>query len=878
MAWQVLSAGLHPLACFLSYYRKQNMMRYRLTLALLLATSATAQSSSPTMSTAVSAAVVSGTLSAIEVSGTTDLLTNLIEATLSVKAGTALSELRLEEIEKEVMGLGYFSTVKAQLNGSVLHLEVQVNPTILAVSIKGMTFINAEVFKQKMAELLNIAEGALLNTARLEEAKQALVQNYKQLGFPFTPKIEVNTQTSEKGVVVEFSIDETAPLSRTEVNGVTLVEHEKINKIFTPLVESKKFTPESFMGTLAQLERLYSEAGYAGFSIDPASISLKDGVLSLTIREGIAGEVDTTVLGDGIVDTAALATKAGLPIRRVDLEKDARLLSNQLGKPVTFAIENQPNNQPPKVVFSLLNIETAPIKDIAFVGNTKISAKELAEALEINKGDIYNPVIIENQFLALRELYRKQGYEISTRDAYDFKDGTLTFFIREVNIVGYRIDWQGKHQTKDEVIIRELPEKGLFNLNKVRGALGNISRLGYVNIVGEGVEENADNPENVTYVLRLSEQKQGIPINLSLGYDTLGGWNGEVGYENNNVFGMGHNFNIRASAANNQAKQNWSGNANYTIPWIDLDFADFKKKRTSATLSVYSNVEGNASLLDEAKKDTGRDISQRTTGFGISLSRRITPYLSGSLGGSFNRRDSYLESIQPGEITAVDDAKAKELLPKETRTGRIQAGLNYDKTDDFLFPGEGERVNLSIGYSNGRTGDKSLSWTDLQVGGSKYFGFGEKKSQAYGDIYKNVVAVRLNYGTYLGTFPDGTNYTVGGSSANPASELRGLNDGQLSGVRYLTSSLEYRRDFGVNSSFAQGLYGVLWADYGGVWNINNEFKSAYGLGAGLQLSLGFGGAQLPTLRFDYGWSPARADINGNKESGGKFMFRIGNFW
>lgn len=853
------------------------MMRYQLTLALLLATSAAAQSSSLS-STMPAAAVASGTLGGVEVSGATDLLTNLIEATLSVKAGAALSELQLEEIEKEVMGLGYFSSVKAHLNGLILHLEVQSNPTIVAVSINGMTFIDAEVFKKKMAELLNIAEGALLNTARLEEAKQVLIQNYKQLGFPFTPKIEVNTQTTEKGVVVEFAIDETAPLSRAEVNGVTLVEHEKINKIFTPLVESKKFTPESFMRTLAQLERLYSEAGYAGFSIDPANISLKDGVLSLTIREGIAGEVDTTVLGDGIVDTAALATKAGLPIKRVDLEKDTRLLSNQLGKPVTFAIENQPNNQPPKVVFSLLNIETAPIKDIAFVGNTKISTKELTEALEINKGDIYNPVIIENQFLALRELYRKQGYEISTRDAYDFKDGTLTFFIREVNIVGYRIDWQGKHQTKDEVIIRELPEKGLFNLNKVRGALGNISRLGYVNIVGEGVEESTDNPENVTYVLRLTEQKQGVPINLSLGYDTLNGWNGEVGYENNNVLGRGHNFNIRAAATNNQAKQNWSGSVSYTIPWIYLDFGDFKKKRTSATFSLYSNVEGNVSLLNEVKKDTGRDVSQRTTGFGISLSRRITPYLSGSLGASLNQRNSYLEAIQSGEITAVDDARAMDLLPKVARTGRIQAGLNYDKTDNFLFPGKGERANLSIGYSNGRTGDKALSWTDLQVGGSKYFGFDVKRSQIYGDSYKNVIAVRLNYGTYLGTFPDSTNYVVGGSSANPASELRGLNDGQLSGVRYLTSSLEYRRDFGVNSSFAQGLYGVLWADYGGVWNIHNQFKSAYGLGAGLQLSLGFGGAQLPTLRFDYGWSPARADINGNKESGGKFMFRIGNFW
>ena len=139
--------------------------------------------------------------------------------------------------------------------------------------------------------------------------------------------------------------------------------------------------------------------------------------------------------------------------------------------------------------------------------------------------------------------------------------------------------------------------------------------------------------------------------------------------------------------------------------------------------------------------------------------------------------------------------------------------------------------------------------------------------------YRQVLAARANSGVTSGAAPDGTGYYVGGASPVAGRELRGLQDSQLFGTNYFTSSLEYRYDFGLSGGVAQGLYGVLFADYGGVWNSGEAFRSAYGLGAGVQLNLGFGGAQLPSLRFDYGYSPQNSDTNR-----WKFHFRIGNFW
>ena len=478
--------------------------------------------------------------------------------------------------------------------------------------------------------------------------------------------------------------------------------------------------------------------------------------------------------------------------------------------------------------------------------------------------------------MALRDVYRKQGYEISTRDAITFQDGVLTYNIREVRLAGYELAWQGTHRTKENVILRELPEPGkLFNSSEVNEALGRISRLGFVTITGANVvSKDPQNAENITYVVQLSESRMGIPINLGLSYDTLaGGWGGGAGYENNNVLGLGHLFKIDFGAQQNQAGQNWVGNASYTIPWLDLNFADFKKKRTSLSLGVGSNVGSNSVLKDTAGTDTGRQFTVRTTGFSVNLGRNITPNLAASVGTSLNYKTYYLEPIQSGETSSVNDADATALLPKENLTNRVQGGLNYDNTDNPEFPGRGVRASASLGYNFGRSGTTPLGWTDFETGISGYYGFGGQREQQFGvKTYRNALAARVNFGTVTGAYLDGTGYSIGGASPAPSRELRGLNDGQLSGPRYLTSSLELRHDFGISNSVLQGIYGVAWADYGGVWNDASQFTGTYGVGAGLQVNLGLGGARLPSLRFDYGFSPL------NPSQSSKFMFRIGNFW
>ncbi len=845
-------------------------MRHPLTLAVTLALTA------PALAQAQSV----GTVQDVVVLGATDILSNYLKAELSVQPGTALSGVNLRQVEQDVLATGYFKSAVAELRTvsgrDVLQITVVSNPLIKDVQVTGMSFLPGDDFKARIGELLNIAPGATLNTQRVEQAKQALAQNYQQQGFPFVPSISTSTKLNSDGTAnVNFVVDETAPINKIVVEGVTLLPGSTVTGIFKPIHDAKKFNSQTFFAAADALQKAYSDAGYLQSGIDMRNVNLTGGVLSIKVTEGKVETVDTSDLG---TVNSRLQTVAGQPLTMERLRADVRTLSNETGKPVGFAL--QPSETNPGLVtvyFGSADVETGPVKTVAFKGNTKVSSAALQAAIKTRPGDVYSPQLAQDDFVALREVYRKAGFEISTRDAITFADGVLTFNIREVTLAGYELAWQGNHSTKDRVILRELPEPGkLYNSATINEALSRVSRLGFVTITGANVvSKDPANPENVTYVLQLNEAKTGVPINLGLTYDTLaGGWGGSAGYDNNNVLGLGHIFSINAGAQQNQAGQSWVGNLNYTVPWLDLNFADFKRNRTSLGFGLGSNVVGNQVLKDSAAADTGRQFTVRTTGLSLNLGRNITPNLSASLGTSVNYKTYYLEPVQSGETSKLSDTDAAALLPKENLTTRIQGGLGYDNTDNPEFPGRGVRASFNAGYNFGRSGTTPLNWTDIETGVSTYYGFGGQREQQFGvKSYRNALAARVNYGAAMGSYPAGTAYSVGGSNAVAAYELRGLGDGQLTGPSYLTSSLEVRHDFGISNSIAQGIYGVLWADYGGAWNSSGTFNSAYGVGAGVQVNLGLGGARLPSLRFDYGFSPMNT-----KQPSGRFMFRIGNFW
>ncbi|WP_293911538.1 POTRA domain-containing protein [Deinococcus sp.] len=857
--------------------------------------------SKPALTTAQA---TTATLSEIVVTGAPELLSNFLKASLSTQTGASLSGLNLRAIEQEALTTGYFSAVSASLGTvggkNVLTLTVKPNPVIGAVEVSGLTYFPVDTYKARIADLLNIAPGATLNTDRIEQSKELLTQNFRSEGYPFAPSVSTRAVAAKDGsVTLTYVVDESAPLSRVEISGNTRLPKDTIVNIFKPLQTAKKFTPDAYFKAAQDIGQAYQAAGFLQSGIDAPATTLEGGVLKVKLAEGVVGTIDTSGLtvgnpgaAVGAATVAALQTKLGAPLTLAKLEADTRSLSNATGKSVGFAL--QPGAADPAqvtVLFGDAQTATGPIKTIAFAGNTKLSAAELQAGLKIKVGDVYSKQLAESSFFAVRDAYRAKGFDISTRDAIKFDQGTLTYTVREAQLARFELKWAGPHRTQDRVILREVQDlRGVVTDASVREGIDRITRLGIVKVTDVVMRsDDPKNPESLTYVISVAEQTGTQSFAPALAYDTATGFSGDLSVNFNNVFGLGHGLQAGVTAQPTDSGQFLGGGVTYTIPWIDANFADFRKTRTSVSLSLSSTLSPNNAVAAADGTDSGRQYTGRSSGFSVRLGRSLSQYLTGSLGVGTSYDTSYLEKITSADQVAFDNAnvqrikdgkpvvsattddQALALKPMDGLTTRISPALNYDSTNSGDFPTRGVRANLSPSYNFGYAGNTALNWFRIEGGASTYFGFGKKLTKGFSQENKQqVFAVRLNAGTLTGAYPAASNFALGDANTVSAYELRGIPGGTVRGTSYVTGSAEYRYDFGVSNNIAQGLYGIAFVDAGSAWAAGGTQTGAYGLGVGVQLNLGLGGGLLPALRFDYGFSPS------NNSS--KFSFRLGPTW
>lgn len=839
----------------------RNLFTVSVSVALLGAPFAYAQSA-PSQAAA--------TVEDIVVTGAPDLLADFLKVSLSVQVGDPLSAVNPATVQQEALATGFFKSATAAVvnqNGrAVLQVTVVPNPSVADVTVSGSNFVPADQIKTFLADQLNIAPGTTLNTARVEDSKAQLQQAYRENGFPFAPGVSAQVTTNEAGATVAYTVNESAPVSRVEVTGSTQLGADFIRGTFRPLVDNKAFTYDLYRGAVQAIASAYGERGLRG-TVDPQGSSLENGVLRVAIRELRVGNIDTSALGTVNVP---LASQGGTLLNTNTVGQDVRALSNATGRAVGVNYQTDPAD-PARVnlVFVASDQVTGPIREVRVAGNTAVSANDIAKVLKVRLEDVYTPQLAQEDYLAIQRLYRDRGYELLTqapnRNPVRFENGVLIYDVIEAKLASYEL--VGNTTTQARVILRELPEPGgVLNVNELRQAVDNVRRLGIVAV--QNVEFRPD-PNDLTrqiVTLRLQEQRSGV-FSPGIAYDTLSGFSGDVNISGNNLFGLGHSYSVNVTAAPNDVGEVISGSASYTIPWLDFDFLDFRRNRTSLSFGVYSTATGNNALVGPDGTNTGRQYTERASGFSVSSSRRITTNLSA--GASVSTQYSYfrLEPTPGAGDGKADDTTANAILPKSGLTTLVSGNVGYDNVRYPEFPTSGLRATGSAGYGFGYQGERGLSWTQFETGGRTYLGFGQtlpdgNKQQA--------LAFRVNAGTILGEAPASRLFSVGGSDASDRLTLRGYESQSFTGKNFLTSSLEYRYNFNLNASIAQGLYGVAFLDAGDAWTSGQDFNVNVGYGVGVQLNLGLGNFLFPALRFDYAFSPVNP--------GGKFYFRLGSFF
>jgi|UniRef100_A0A7C3HHK9 outer membrane protein insertion porin family len=834
----------------------------------------------------------------VEVRGTDAVLAALVRISLPFGVGDEPGDL--EQARAAVLDTGYFREARVRLEGGKLVVEVVTNPTITKVATSAKAFPEANVLRYLETEQA-IGVGSVFNPKKATEAAQALARIYRSEGFPFEPKVTPETKDVAGGVELFFNIDESPEVKSVEVGAATYVSKERLEPLFQPVIENGRFSFERFRDAVGRTADVYATAGFRGSGVDLTRTTLADGVLKVAFSE--LKIVEISARG---VDISALGLKVGDPFNLDQILDGVNALSRSISRVIDFRPERV-SQEGVRLVFQAGEQRFGAIREVRIEGNTAIPTESLLAKIRLKPGDEYNPALANEDFARILREYRDAGYDLVGQPEISFRDGVYVQRLRELRIAGYRIE-PALTRTDPSVFLREMPPVGsLFSIGALRQGITNILRTGLLREPPGVRPQQGDKPEDVILVLSFREAQTGSFI-PGISWSSLTGWEGNISISDTNLWGLAHQYNVTLGINPNDAGQYLTFSASYRIPWLYIDFADFKQVRTSFGVNVYSQPQANINfpleqlyngntpdlngdgVIDEKDRTSQWQYTERKTGINFSISRPLSADLpnlriSAGLGWEWNipilevndaNRPRCLVKVPDSSNTAnppvAEDTACSEALlqdaqnkfdqnVREFQALNLTLGATYTTLNSPTFPTQGFSVNLSTGYGiTFPKGQDPTQYVPVVVTGRTYFQLDQAARQALG--------LRLSLGTILGTAQDSQKFSLGGNSTD-ITTLRGYDPRFLDkGTTVLNGSIEYGYDFGLNPTGGTNIYGFVFTDFGRLWPASGDLDAFFlGAGIGLQVNLDLLGAILPPIRLDYGFS--------QRNPSGRFALRLG---
>ncbi len=858
---------------------------------------------------------ITGTLTEVRVDGTT-AFADVVRTIVAARAGTPAERVDLEAERNRVYALGAFEEVTVSLEdrgaGPVLVVRVRENPRVADVAFAGVELVDAEALRDAVMREHLLDPGRTLNAIRAEQAIDTVQEIYRSLGVPFDVPVlleQIPDRTAPVGddgrapVRLRYTVTETAPLSQVVFDTSTVLSEEQLERIFTRVSAADRFALASYRSALDAVAARYGELGYRESGVDEERTELDaDGTLTVRFRELRIVSFDTTALG---VDASALSLEVG-DLFNVDvLLEDVRRLA--AGRTADVRVVPQVTaTGGVRVGFAVGPPDTAgPVRRVVIEGNTVIDDDTILEQLTLREGDTFSSALAEEDFRRIRTLYGDRGVVIAAQPGFAWRDdGTYLQRVRELRIADYEISYDGPPgRTEEFVITRYLPAPGeVLDLRALDDGLRAVARLGAVTPVSRQLLP-ADDPEEVVVGVVVRAAQTGV-FQPSAQYNTETGFSASLSFSESNLWGRAHTVAAEVEGLTSSLGLQFGGSLRYAIPWLYIDALDFMEVPTSLSVSLFSVVNVNQRLvrdgsltavypgLDdvEANRVPVGEYTVRSSGGSFSVGRRVLPNTDLSVGTRITYNDYTLEppredcEVEDGVVTnptrcSLPPELASDSLPTSGLSAFVSAGLGYDDRDSVSFPREGVGANVSVGFGWGNditdpdSGERrSYTYQQVEAGAKTYLHLASLLPDQVTDP-NHVFAVRLNVGHQFGDFYPTSRRFLVGRTITDATSIRGYVETDFDPSRsYVTSSLEYRYDFGLSTFATDTVVGIVFVDVGYASNVPGfgEYQAPVyaGAGVGVQVDLGFAGVALPPLRFDYGFS--------ERNRGGVFSFRIGS--
>ena len=385
-------------------------------------------------------------------------------------------------------------------------------------------------------------------------------------------------------IYLDLQMEELPKLNEVKFIGIKKSKVETLIKD-TGLDKGKVVNENLITTTKNYIENKYKKDGYFNSKVsistvkDTSAVNIVNMVLRVDLGEKVKiQQIDfegNTKLADQSLRKVMKNTKQKNPIRvfkaskyikdkfKTDLEsivasykgkgyRDARIVSDSV-------VYNKETNK----LSIKVNVEEGNkyyFGNIKFLGNTVYSDQGLNSMIGINKGDVYNGVLLEKRIADktkpdgddITNLYQNNGYLFSTINAVEVRtaNDTIDFEIRiNEGPIAYfnKITVTGNDKTNDHVIYRELKTKPgeKYNKDLLIRTIREIGQLGYFD--PETIEpkfKNVDASAGTVDIEYPLTEKGASQIELQGGYGG-GGFIGTLGLSFNN-FSVRNLFNKEA--------------------------------------------------------------------------------------------------------------------------------------------------------------------------------------------------------------------------------------------------------------------------------------------------------------------------------------------
>lgn len=365
------------------------------------------------------------TIKSIKVTGNLRTDTSTILSHLSVKEGESYSQSKSDESIKDLYETEFFSNVQITFSDNVLHVKVEENPIINAITFEGASSVKEDVLRGEMA----LSPRAVFSKSKLQRDINRFMDIYSKSGrFATTikPKMEY---LSQNRVNILFVMRET---EKAEISNIIFVGNKyfsndilkstiasKENKIYN-ILRFTHYDPDLIEYDKFLLTQFYRNLGYPNFrvlsataSLDPKSNSF---YITFSIEEGEKFNFGKVSINNQITNISTGIIRELIDFKEGDVfsGKEVEHSTNEIitylankGFPFVKVNPDYDIDNSRKVVNIKYGIEKSAkiyIGKIRISGNLKTYDYVIRRELRLSEGDPYNSFLVNRSEQRIRNL------------------------------------------------------------------------------------------------------------------------------------------------------------------------------------------------------------------------------------------------------------------------------------------------------------------------------------------------------------------------------------------------------------------------------------------------------------------------------------------